>query len=74
MKVDLLSDMMIYDFKTSVVERFGKPDIIVNCAGIKLDGDIEKTYPQDFDFTLDLNLRAVYILIKNLAGFLNTNA
>ena len=74
MKVDLLSDMMIYDFKTSVVERLGKPDIIVNCAGIKFDGDIEKTYPQDFDFTLDLNLRAVYILIKNLAGFLNTNA
>lgn len=74
MKVDFTSDMMIYDFKTSVVELIGKPDILINCAGLKFDGDIEKTFPQDFDFALDINLRAVYVLIKNLAGFLNEKA
>ena len=74
MKVDLANDVHIYDFKTSVVERFGKPDILINCAGVKLDGDVEKTFPQDFDYSLDLNLRAVFVTIKNLAGFLNPNA
>ena len=74
MKLDLVSDVHIYDFKTSVVERFGKPDIIINCAGIKFDGDVEKTFPQDFDYSLDINLRAVFVIIKNLAGFLNPNA
>ena len=72
MEVDLLSDIHIYDLKTSVVERLkNKLDIIVNCAGIKLDGDVQKTFPQEFDFTLDLNLRSNYAIIKHFYKFLN---
>ena len=74
MKLDLSSDISIYDFKTSVVERFKTIDILINCAGVKFDGDVEKTYPQDFDYTLDVNLRAVYYLIYNLSGFMEKNA
>ena len=73
MKLDLSKDINIYDFKTSVIERFNTIDIIVNCAGIQLYGDIEKTFPQDYDFTLDINLRSVYYLIYNLAGYMNQN-
>ena len=73
MKLDLAKDIHIYDFKASVIERFNTIDIIVNCAGIKLYGDIEKTYPQDFDYTLDVNLRSIYYLIYNLAGYMNQN-
>ena len=72
MQVDLTSDMHIYDFKTSIVERLQTIDIIVNCAGVQLDGDVEKTFPQDFDYTIDINLRAVFTLIKSLSPFLNT--
>jgi 3-oxoacyl-[acyl-carrier protein] reductase len=74
MKLDLSNDISIYDFKTSVVERFKTIDILINCAGVKFDGDIEKTYPQDFDYTMDVNLRAVYYLIYNLSGFMERNA
>ena len=74
MKLDLINDMHIYDFKTSVVERLQSIDIIINCAGIKFDGDIEKTYPQDFDYTIDLNLRAVFIIIRAMSKFLSPKA
>ena len=74
MKLNLSNDISIYDFKTSVVERFKTIDILINCAGVKFDGDIEKTYPQDFDYTIDVNLRAVYYLIYNLSGFMEKNA
>ena len=74
MKLNLSDDISIYDFKTSVVERFKTIDILINCAGVKFDGDIEKTYPQDFDYTIDVNLRAVYYLIYNLSGFMEKNA
>ena len=74
MKLELESDISIYDFKTSVVERFKTIDILINCAGIKLDGDLEKTYPQDFDYTLDINLRSLYYLINNLSGFMEKNS
>ena len=73
MKLDLSNDISIYDFKTSVVERFKTIEILINCAGVKFDGDIEKTYPQDFDYTIDVNLRAVYNLIYNLSGFMERN-
>jgi NAD(P)-dependent dehydrogenase (short-subunit alcohol dehydrogenase family) len=75
MKVDLINDIAVYDLKTSIVERFQKPiDIMVNCAGIKLDGDIEKTFPQEFDYTLDINLRSVFMLVKLLHQFFNEGA
>ena len=71
MKLDLVKDIHIFDFKASVIERFNTIDVLVNCAGVKLYGDVEKTYPQDFDFTLDINLRSIYYLIYNLAGYMN---
>ena len=68
-KLDLKVDMQIYDLKSTIVERFKKIDILINCAGIKFDGDIEKTYPQDFDYTIDINLRSNFILLRLLENY-----
>lgn len=46
MKLDLREDIQIYDLKSSVVERLQKIDVLVNCAGIKLDGDVENISPR----------------------------
>ena len=62
-------DMNLYDFKTTVVEILGKVDILINCAGIKLDGDVEKTFPQDFDYTININLRSGFLLLKLLEKY-----
>jgi 3-oxoacyl-[acyl-carrier protein] reductase len=61
---DLRDDMGIYDLKSSIVERIQKIDILINCVGIKLDGDVEKTYPQDFDYTVDVNLRSIFLILR----------
>ena len=63
-KVELKEDMEIYDLKSTIVERLQRIDILINCAGIKLDGDVEKTYPQDFDYTIDINLRSIFIILR----------
>ena len=57
-----------------MVERFKTIDILVNCAGIKLDGDLEKTFPHDFDYSLDINLRSLFYLVNNLSGFMQKNS
>ena len=72
-KCDLTQDVQIYDLKSSIVELFGSIDILINCAGLKLDSDIEKTFPQDFDYSLNINLRSVFLLIKNLSKFFSPN-
>ena len=74
MKLDLKQDVKIIDFKSSVVEFFGKIDLLINCAGIFLYGDLLKTYPQDFDYVLDINIRSLYYLIYQLAGFMSKNS
>ncbi len=45
-------------------------DVLVNCAGVIFDGDVENTYPQDYDYIVDLNLRASFHITSLLAGFL----
>ena len=68
-KFDISKDIHLYDFKSTVAESLHEIDILINCAGIKLDGDIEKTYPQDFDYTINVNLRSVFLLLKLLEKF-----
>ena len=65
-KCDLIKDAQIEDLKNSIFNIFQSIDILINCAGLKLDSDIEKTFPQDFDYSLNINLRCVFLLIKNL--------
>ena len=72
-KCDLIDDAQIADLKNSILEIFKSIDILINCAGLKLDSDIEKTFPQDFDYSLNINLRSVFLLIKNLSDNFNQN-
>ncbi len=74
MKVDLREDIQIYDLKSSIVERLQKIDVLVNCAGIKLDGDVEKTFPQDFDYSVDVNLRSIFLILRLFEGYFTQGA
>ena len=51
------------DLRLAVAEKFGRLDILINCAGIILPGDIESTTPQEFDSMTDINLRTPFILM-----------
>ena len=73
-KVDLSGDLQLFDFKTSVIELLGGIDIIINCAGVMFDGDLEKTFPQDYDFTVDVNLRSVFALLLHFRQYLAKGA
>lgn len=69
-EIDLIQDLQIYDLKTSAIEVLGGIDCIINCAGILFDGDLEKTFPQDYDYTIDVNLRSLFVLMKCLDKFI----
>ena len=69
--IDLTHDLQVFDLKTTVVENLKGIDIIINAAGILFDGDLEKTYPQDYDYTFDVNLRSVFIICTNLKPYLS---
>jgi NAD(P)-dependent dehydrogenase (short-subunit alcohol dehydrogenase family) len=45
-------------------DAFGKIDILVNAAGIIMNGTIENTTLDDWDKMLDINLRAVFFMMQ----------
>jgi NAD(P)-dependent dehydrogenase (short-subunit alcohol dehydrogenase family) len=67
---DLADDKQQYEMATGVIEKFGGLDILVNCAGAIFEGDVEKTFPQDFDYLCDINLRLPFHLITLFQPFL----
>ena len=72
-KCDLTLDNQINDLITSIIDLFGSIDILINSAGLKLDSDIEKTFQIDFDYSLNINLRYIFLLIKSLSNNFNPN-
>ena len=64
--VNLERQSEVKTFINCVRGIFTKIDILINCAGIKLDSDILTTHAEDFVFTMNTNLRYVFILIKEL--------
>ncbi len=48
----------------SVAERFGGLDILVNSAGVLHLGPVEQFSLEDFDKTLAVNVRAVFVAVK----------
>lgn len=57
--VDLADAMAIAALPAAVADRFGRLDLLVNNAGVALGGRFEETHLDDFEWVLDVNLRAV---------------
>lgn len=47
-----------------MVEKFGRADILINCAGVIFPGDLQTSYPQDFDYLTDVHVRTPWILTQ----------
>jgi len=61
-QAELTDDQNVIDTKLAVIEKFGRIDILVNCAGTIFPGDLSTTYPQDFDYLTDVHVRTPFIL------------
>ncbi len=52
----------------AAAERFGRLDILVNSAGVLLMGPIDQFSLEDFDKTIAVNVRAVFVAAKAAAA------
>jgi 3-oxoacyl-[acyl-carrier protein] reductase len=51
----------------ATLERYGRVDILVNNAGIMVDKDVFDTTEDDWDRTIDINLKGAYLCSKEVA-------
>ncbi len=55
------------------VEKFGRVDILVNCAGISSRLPIEEEPLENFDLIMDINLRAVWMMCRAVFPVMKEN-
>lgn len=63
-KADAGSVAAIEAMVAAAVERFGKLDIVVACAAIAPNKDVEGTTEADFDAAFALNVKGPYFLVQ----------
>ena len=56
--------MTTYNREKGEEEYQPKLDILINCAAVIFAGDLDTTFPQDYDYLQDLNVRAPWVLIN----------
>jgi len=63
-KLDVRSTAAVEALAQSVVKELGAPHILINCAGFVHDGSVLQCSEQDWDFSFDLNVKAMHRTIR----------
>jgi len=69
-KLDLVKELPDFDLKGTVSKILDSLDIVINCAGVLFDGDVEKTFLRDYEYLIDLNLKANFLVMNGLKDVL----
>jgi pteridine reductase len=64
---DLTDALAARELPRQVAQRFGRLDVLVNSAAVMHRLGLEDTTPEQYDATLDLNLRAVFFCTQGAA-------
>jgi 2-keto-3-deoxy-L-fuconate dehydrogenase len=65
--LDALSTDAVNALAKTVIDQFGAPDILVNCAGYVHQGTVLECSDRDWDFSFDLNVKSIH---RTLTAFL----
>jgi len=70
MKFNLFETELLEEIITYTDEKFGRIDLLVNCAGVYPSNPILKITENEWDQVIDLNLKAPFFLSKAFADYL----
>ncbi|HZD89210.1 MAG TPA: SDR family oxidoreductase [Pseudolabrys sp.] len=65
--LDVRSTKKVESAAKTVVDQFGAPDILANCAGYVHQGSVLECSEQDWDFSFDVNVKSMH---RTLRAFL----
>ena len=66
-RADVSSSADVRHLVSSTIDRFGRIDILVNNAGVMVTKSVLDTTEDDWDRTMDVNLKGAYLCAKEVA-------
>lgn len=69
-KADLAKEEDIKNIVDVTIKNFGKVDILINNAGVNIAGDILEVPVEKWDLTMDVNVKAQYLLSKEVIPYM----
>jgi 3-oxoacyl-[acyl-carrier protein] reductase len=66
-RADVSSSVDVKELVRATVDRFGRVDILVNNAGVMFTKPVLETTEEDWDRTIDVNLKGAYLCAKEVA-------
>lgn len=63
-KGDVADSNSVQNIIRDGIEAFGRIDILVNNAGIVIPGTLESTSEEEFDLTMDVNVKGTFLMSK----------
>src|SRR6266851_532843 len=66
-RADVSSSGDVRELVRATVDRFGRVDILVNNAGVMFTKSVLETNEDDWDRTIDINLKGAYLCAKEVA-------
>jgi 3-oxoacyl-[acyl-carrier protein] reductase len=66
-RADVSKSADVRDLVAATLERFGRVDILVNNAGVMITKGVMETSEDDWDLTIDVNLKGAYLCSKAVA-------
>jgi NAD(P)-dependent dehydrogenase (short-subunit alcohol dehydrogenase family) len=67
---DIRENSQVERLVNDTVQNFGQIDVLVNSAGIIMNGTIENTTLDDWDKMMDINLRSLFFLTQKCIPYL----
>ncbi len=71
---DLGDDTFLFSCLDTIARDFGRPDVLINNAGIALNAPFEETTPEQLDLMYRINVRAPFILCQKALAHLRRSA
>jgi 3-oxoacyl-[acyl-carrier protein] reductase len=66
-RADVSSSADVRELVRATLDRFGRVDILVNNAGVMYTKSVLETTEEDWDRTIDINLKGAYLCAKEVA-------
>ena len=70
---DICSKQAVDDMVGKTIEKFGRVDILVNNAGMERAGALRKLTEEDWDITVDVNLKGSFLCAQAVHGHMVEN-